>query len=377
MWLYLTTFVFSTFLFFVSENNQIRNFDKVFALCGIIIPSLVAGFRAATVGTDLSIYGIRFYNCAYESRNFGDLVSILNSTGEKNDIGFHMINYILSRFSNNYHLGLFFYSFIAISCVYFAMKKLNKLYRISIWPGMLCYFFALYNFSLNGMKQSIAIAIVFLAITFLIEKNYKAYLILSMIAYFFHGSALITIPILFLYLILRDSKVKISSRKLYGVLFALVMMLIIAVYLRSITNTLSQIGLTRSEYMFYLKGGQFTQNNGIDIWTSGLLFIFLFIDLIFYKKSNVLISDNTFFVFLMLLGFMTSIATIIASYLGRINLYFTMINIAYQLILVSHFDSKSKNIFTFIIIILVFVVWLHNIVLLNYNTTLPYIFSLN
>lgn len=377
MWLYLTTFIFSTFLFFISENNRIQNFNKVFAICGITIPSLIAGFRAATVGTDLGIYGIRFYNYAAESRNFRGLINILSSTGEKNDLGFHILNYLLSRFSDNYHLGLFLYSFIAISCVYFAMAKLKKIYGISIWTGMLCYFLILYNFSLNGMKQSIAIAIVFLAITFLMENNYKVYVILSTIAYFFHGSALITVPILFLYLILRDKKTRISNRKQYGVLLALVIMFIVAVSLRNITNILSQIGLTRSEYMLYLQGGKFTQNNGIDFWTSGVLFIFLFIDLIFYKRSSVLIRENTFLIFMMLLGFMTSIATILASYLGRINLYFTMINISYQLILVHHFESKTKNVFTLFIIILVFAVWLHNIVLLNYNTTLPYVFSLN
>lgn len=124
------------------------------------------------------------------------------------DFGFYFLTYILSRFFKDYHIGFFVYAILVQVFFYIAFKRCKKLFNTPVWFAMLLINLFLYNISLNLMRQCIAVPIAFLAWTYLADGKIKQYILFTIIAVVFHSSALITVLILPMYLLLRAGRNK-------------------------------------------------------------------------------------------------------------------------------------------------------------------------
>ena len=97
-------------------------------------------------------------------------------------------------------------------------------------------------FSFNGIRQAIAISIIFLSIKYLIENKISKTIIIILIASLFHYSAIIFLPI---YMI--GSKIYISKNLL--IIFTLIFLLIPNIFL---INYLQNILSFLPKYSYYL-----------------------------------------------------------------------------------------------------------------------------
>lgn len=109
MLIYIFVFIISSLLLLLSEKMNNKVLRRTLIVVAIVIPSLLAGMRASSIGTDVKVYGKRFYLLAANSDSLFQLMKYLTITGESSDIGFHILNFVLTRLFPSYHVGLFVY----------------------------------------------------------------------------------------------------------------------------------------------------------------------------------------------------------------------------------------------------------------------------
>src|SRR5690606_19464441 len=90
----------------------------------------------------------------------------------------------------------FFTSALFVISIYlFVIKRFSNNYILSVFIYIT---FGFYTFLFNGLRQGIAMAVCFLALPYLINKNKLKYFLLIVIASLFHTSAWVMLPFYFL-----------------------------------------------------------------------------------------------------------------------------------------------------------------------------------
>ena len=193
---YIICFIISLLFFRLSEISK-KSSSFFFACVAIIIPCLLAAFRADTIGTDVKTYLIPMFNLARDSHSIAEFFSgswmQLYTPRNVNsiEIGFSLLVYIVTKLFSNLYVLQFFIQLLSILPVYVALTKLSDvLKRKVIVTGMLVYFSMCYNYSLNLMRQYIAIGFLILAFSYLIAENRRKFLLFEFIALIFHYAAI-------------------------------------------------------------------------------------------------------------------------------------------------------------------------------------------
>lgn len=370
---YIVTFTLSTVLLLFAEKSQYSIVRRVFIIVGILLPTLLAGFRADTIGTDVLVYGKSSYLDAVNSTGFSNFFST-RVTSVLSDPAYYFITYLLSLVVKDYHLGFFVYSLITCGFMYFALKRCKKMYNTPIWFGMLLFYLTIYNYSLNLMRQCIAISILFYAWTYLANKQYKMYALFNIIAILFHSSAIIGLVILPVYLLLRENRNKKTSTKIIQGGIVVVGIVVLLAVSTTLIDSLVGFGLLRDNYLNYLTGGSFAGNNGVDYVTLLQYVITIIFGILLYRKLK---NKNIECMFLiMCIGFLllTKFGTMISTYISRIGYYFMPFQILLLCNTFKAFNKKSQIIWGTIIIGITFFFWWYTFVFKGYNATVPYLF---
>lgn len=198
----------------------------IFALA---MPIMMAALRAETVGTDMRVYVIPFYEKAVVSNTFEELYSVFNFQ-LLSDPGYFMLTWLCSRISEDYHVGLFFYELIIICFFYGALIRYKRAIgiKISIPFAMLWFYLLCFNQSLNIVRQMIAVSIIFFATSFLFERKYRQYVIWSVLAVLMHSSAVISLAIGAMFIFLNSDKIMTDKKALRkGIVFIIALCIII------------------------------------------------------------------------------------------------------------------------------------------------------
>ena len=165
--------------FSLPQNNKYRiPIDKQII---VIILWLFSGFRYF-VGKDFGTYKIIFENP--------------NHVG---NLSLEPVWINIANFFRNNHLSsqawFLFTSFIIIYLICFGIRKLSINFYLSVVLFVVGWF---YFESMNVVRQYVAISILFAAFYLFLEKKYLLYIIAIFIAFQFHKSAIIMLPIIFL-----------------------------------------------------------------------------------------------------------------------------------------------------------------------------------
>lgn len=379
MWIYLFVFAISATCFNIAQKAKHKKVRRLIILIGILIPAVLAGCRKDNIGTDTQNYNMMFERAA-NSDNYLSFIQHQVSLGTT-DMGFYTIAYIISRFTLNYNWALFVYQFITILVMYIAFKNYNKIYNTSIPLGMLLYYLSLYNISLNAIRQCLAVSLVFLSTYYLLIKKYKIYILLLILAFSLHSSAIIGIVFLPVYLLLKVGQ-PISERKqiLRGIIIVLGLFVIILVA-SEIVEGLVDVGLLRETYLGYLDGGRYSvraEGKSIPI---GILLIqttYLIVFISHYRLMNAKKQDGLFFVLnsgLVLL--ITTLGPTIADYITRISYSFIPLQMLGLTNTVSCYKKNSKSIWSIIIIGIVLIHWIRVFAIAEDSNTIPYQFFWN
>uniref|UniRef100_UPI00324205F1 EpsG family protein n=1 Tax=Lactococcus sp. TaxID=44273 RepID=UPI00324205F1 len=199
------SFSFSLLLLCLAEKMTRRS-RYVTGFIALMIPCFLAAFRAETIGTDVRAYLIPMFENAKNARGIVDFFgrSWMQLYTQRSvasiEIGFSLLVYIATKIFSSLYALQFFIQLLTIIPVWCALEKLSDyLDKRIVVVGMMVYYAMCYNYSLNLMRQYIAIGFLVLSFSYLITGNKKNYAIFQAIAFNFHYSAISGLVIYVIY----------------------------------------------------------------------------------------------------------------------------------------------------------------------------------
>ena len=158
--------------FFVAKFAELTNNKKVVWLI-VFVLSLIAGLRALSVGID--------------AKNYDRWFGLIASGNQKQIYGveasFIYICNIVLKLWNNTNFMFFLFGLLSHGLVIFTLWKNRE--HISFRWGVFSYYIMFFAFSLNGMRQFLAVAIVIFATNFVREGKYVRFVLFILAAALF------------------------------------------------------------------------------------------------------------------------------------------------------------------------------------------------
>lgn len=378
---YLITFAISTILLYVSQKIEKDPYRKLVVAIALLLPCVLAGARALSIGTDTQVYLKPMFDATKSSDSFSDFLNrqISGSRYAKDyEIGFTFLTYLIISLFGNIHILMFTIEALMIIPIYFGCKKIGPL-KNKTWLCMLVYYLLFYNIGLNTMREFIALSIAFYGISIILAKEKHRifkYLILITIAFLFHKSALLSISVATIYFLLSRKKIlylKYGHIKLSANIIKACLLLLLAVILLVNIDILN--GLFYSIDGFERYTGYYDGNLSLS-----LTYILKVLPLVattallskrFYKTNE----DSLFFLIIfyfssIIFGFLSTTS----SYGGRISNGYKIFDVMYlPLITISPTTSRGQKTVTAIIIAYALFYWWFTFVSRGYSETVPYI----
>ena len=189
IWSFLTASLWRVFPKRVTLNNGVNekraNFFIALLTFGIVI--FFVGLRSGIA--DTGAYISSFTNMPESFLD--DLFSEISR-----DKGFYLFTYLMKFFvSDDFHVWLFMIALVSGLAVMIPLYKHSPMFELSTFLFIAT---AQFTWLLNGIRQFLAISILFLSVGLIVKKQFKAYLIITLILSSIHGSAIFMLPFYFL-----------------------------------------------------------------------------------------------------------------------------------------------------------------------------------
>lgn len=374
MLIYLLVFLISTLLIYIankindSVGTRIRKkiLYYVIVTIALLIPSILAGMRDFSIGTDVLVYGNAWFQNALQMVNF----QIYSAWATSSSIGYlyAVINFVVSRFTNDPHVLYFYISLLENVFVYWAIRRqkdwLNTPY------AMLVYFLLFYNYNLNILRQGLATVVILWGFKYVREQKLIKYILTVWVAYGFHNTAYFGIVIYLVYWIATN---KISKNLKYLLIVGFVLGL---AFFKKIVGLLLAHGILGDRYIGYIdgsvvRGGFFAQ-------------LLLSLPILVYALVVTLGKENSklYGVFyLVILGSMMSVLNLNTAFLSRLTQYINFMYIIFWPILIQNSNIRftgyniegSRKIVYVVVTFYLLIYWYIIYVYMKSGQTVPYI----
>lgn len=337
----------------------------ILGIIAVLILSVLSGIRSNSIGTDTNTYNV-FFNVAVRSANFSRLHFSFQYI-DRLEIGFTVLNYVISRFTTNYHIFQFVCGLIINTNIFIGLFIVRD--KVNLCLGWLTYCFLFFGNTINILRQALALSFVFLGFCLVYVGKSKLSIPFVIIACSFHTSAIISIFILLIGYLLN-----MSSKK-YQIMIIIGISLLLILLMPLIVSYLSNFGLLGSKYENYL-----SQHDQISLFSTVLVRLPMFI-LIFYSLFiNRNISLMTIWMYLLVVQeFLLFPLQMINPVVGRLMLYFGISKvIAYPLIIRNCYRGKiSRYVFTIGYLMLCVLIFYYQVVINNNGQIYPFVISSN
>lgn len=384
--IYIITFLISVAFIWIGTKKCTRQrmtdgtwetvrLKKIPVIIGLLVPVLLASMRATSVGADVTFYVVPFFDRALSSNTFSGYMELLG--GYTNDIGYCLLNYIISKFTQEIGWLFFFSELIIIFATFAGCWQLRgKAYP---WLSMLFFYFLFYNITLSTVRQSCALAISFYAFAYLLRMQFRKDSIIKsmmyiMVASTFHTTAIFELGIIFFSYCIFKNKITVIKFTLIAFIGCLFAKLFASRFL-SIAGNL--IGLITSKYTdeFFLNTSAAGASGYISIIMMSVIVVIL--QLLYIKNERheyskkidrIFLGLNLLYVFAMI--FLSNFA-----FIPRIMYYIQFswcVSFAQCVKIVKNnrFNSTAVIIILFLV---TFIFWEFFFILGNVHETYPYI----
>lgn len=331
MLVYLLSFLISLLLIGFTEKKH-KTVFIISSAVAVLIPCMVAALRADSVGTDIHVYVRPMFENARNSLNFSQY---WNSSWYhvwhykyvyEHEVGFSALLYVVARLTGSMGCVLFSIQAFTVLPVYIALSLDRK--KAPVWPGMLVYYLLYFNCTLNMMRQWMAMGVLLLAYQLLLRKKYGGCLLLFCVAFLFHYSSLIFLPIVAVWWFLDRFKkrtlvqgsIRISTKTLM-VLLIFALGVLVLLNLKLILQLVTALGLTR--FTNYLKGGTLSLMLGQFV----LRLPVICITLLSWKRLRKATHQIPFLLSMLILDLLAAQIVSIAKYALRISYFFACFTI--------------------------------------------------
>lgn len=304
-------------------RKQVRLGFALFTMAYIVI---IIGLRSG-VG-DTPAY-ITMFNDAPSQFSFSAL------EGYEKDQGYFALSILFKQFiSSDFHLWLLLIAAISGYAVVITLYKYSENFFFSIFLFITMTHFV---WMLNGMRQFIAVSILFANTRLLIEKKFWKYLILVLLLSTIHITALIMIPVYFI------ATAKPWGKVMWG---AAIVALAVGISLDRIAASWSFL-LEDSAYEGYLTAAATSAGSNILRSAAALAPTVL---ALLCKKYTDQARDNKILNISIIMSVLSAVAYLCSSFsggvlVGRLPIYFDMYNMFLLPWLVRHaFNKRSQSI---------------------------------
>jgi len=195
MIVYALAFVFTSLLVQAAGSPRLRSgvLRGLLLAVPVLIVSTVAGLRNYGVGgPDALVYGNDVFAGAVSSHNFAALIEVANRLSIRGELGYLGINFLVSRISSDAHVFYFWLALVNASIIAIAIMLMRQYAP----PGLmwLTYLCTAYVDSFNILRQGPALALALLGIVLVLRARPWLGLVVGLLGFFFHTSAIAFIP---------------------------------------------------------------------------------------------------------------------------------------------------------------------------------------
>jgi len=332
--------------FFIAKYAERANSNKAVWLL-VVLLSLVAGLRAMSVGIDT-----KTYNTVFEIVSNGTVESMYGIEGS-----FIRICAVLLWIWSNSNFLLFVFAFISHALILFRVWQ-DREYISFSWSA-LCYYIVFFAFSLNGIRQFVAVAIIIYATSYVKKGKYIRFVIATVIAMLFHTSAIIGLMYILFELIF--TKYFDTKRKLIIYVFVFIGCVVGIAALSSLVNLYSGYFERQSSSMGIMMIAKFVM----------LILSFFCIAIPQDKDERYFCLSHRWNYFI---GLLLNSLNYIFMYMGRIGLYFYI----FEAIYIGYiFKAKNRSIWSVVYkfaYVLLMLYYLYENVTKGTQGELPYLF---
>ena len=334
-----------------------RNNFRIEYFFSVLLISFIVGFRY-DVGNDWAGYLADFNNIKFNT--------FLTFEDQYYEFAFFYINKIIPQLGLSYHWMFFSVAFISW---YFLYKSLpNKLIPLFIFFIFTTeYFF----WSMNGIRQFVALTIWIYSITFIIKREKYYYFLFLFIASLFHTSSVFLI--LFYFLPLK------YNRKLFLILFLVSVFIgstdYILLFFFKILSLLSIIIPVIEPYLRYLDFTKILINSDLN-YGLGYFFIVIVNFLLLLFSEAVIKKYSSSKIYFLLFAIGTVIFNLSSNIfiIGRINTYLLFIKTIVLAYTFFYYWNFKKYRFFVIVSLLLFIFFFYAAIYNSSNMCSPYQF---
>ena len=164
-------------------ERRIKNLSIVYVSLAALVFIIISGLRCGIGDTGMYMHSYRL------------MVQDPSSADFSRDAGFTALSFILSQISSNPQTLIFVVALITNGLNIAMFYKYKSYLELQLYLYMASGYFTV---TMNGIRQCLAAALVFVCNKFIVNGDFKKYLIFVLLISLFHGSALIMIPIYFI-----------------------------------------------------------------------------------------------------------------------------------------------------------------------------------
>lgn len=192
MWIYLIIFCIPVVFFF--GNKKTINRSNHFLFLYLLFLALFVGFSDMLGGYDRYIYGEVFDTIADVTTNQRSYLDNNVFLFFPSEPGYIILNILLSYITENRYIFIFIYTLIIYTLLFISLKRYAQNYPLTLAIFLGLWFF----FTFTYLRQVLGATIAWLGIVYVIERRFWKFLLVFLIAWSIHKSAIIFFPIYFI-----------------------------------------------------------------------------------------------------------------------------------------------------------------------------------
>jgi hypothetical protein len=342
----------------------------------------VAGLRTINVGTDIKVYGYGTFSSAVNQTSLFNYLHLIDVRYGIEHL-YAVLNYIVSRFSNNINVFLFIASICTILPFVWAALIYREKLNVPISLQLIVYWALFYGNSLNILRQSMAMSLVYAAVAALITEKKKSvllYVVLTLIAYEIHRTALISFVFLGIYFYLK----KVGNKATLGLQISalLIFIPIISTIVLALTKKMINTPFL-AKYQQYITGSNWLVQSSyglsriVLLTAGGVISIFLLVFFILKTKDVVQKKYAIFFLCVLLIDLVTQFSAFYGKLLTRLGLYFVLFETITIPMLLKNIFKGSLRFIMYVILIIYMVLIFYTVTKSGSGEIYPYEWILN
>lgn len=338
-----------------SPNIDNKKACKKINIIDLLVLFLLISFASLRFGVGTDYYN--YYNM-YNRVNMQpfSLKNVFQGRTNFREPAFYILNFLLKKVIGYEYAIFWLCAILTYVLIYMGMKKGSKHTAYSLLCFILLGF---YTSSFNGMRQWVAVAIVFYGITFLLNQSWHKFIFVVLLASMFHYSALLMFPFILLAYKIKPSFTYLILATLAGIL---------GVYG---FNTLLQIldAMTRAigRYDVYVN----VKESGIGLWLQiAFWWIVTFLLVVFKERLRKENTYNDFYLSCLILAIPLMIVGTKNVNLTRLVTYLNVFSVYLLPSFINIFEKRSRP-FLYVTITMILTIWF-GFNLKFYSDLIPY-----